>query len=325
MLNEPHYPSKWSVAIVFAVIVLLIGGVFAWAFYFNFGSVHLRSLQNFTVTVNGDTYSCVPECEISLPPGRYDFAANASGFYDKSFELDVSRWQTQEQDVAFELIPFLKPSSLTEIPPMEERSFLRTESGVQVLYLKTAEGERRITDFESLIDPQLQVSDTNAVVVDSGRAFFVDLETGRKIRRFDDTVRVERALLSDRGKRVLFFVKLGDDDLLWIWDHETNQLSTLSWYEPMERIVWRDHEDHRLFVISDHMSDSANTALLDELVQNVDPEKPLGLFSINLDTEEVREITLFEEKLPRKFLRRADRFFVEYEGGTFDELVVRGS
>jgi len=322
MLNEPHYPSKWSVAIVFAVIVLLIGGVFLWAFYLNFGSVQLRSTQNFTTTVNGETYSCVPQCEISLPPGTYDFVASAQGYYERSFTLDVSRWDTQEQEIDFELIPFLRPATLTEIPPSEERAFLRTESGVQVLYTTSAEGERRVTDFESLVEPSLQVSEENAIVVDSGRAFFVDLDTGRKIRRFDDTIRVEQALLSDHGKRVLFFVELEGDELLWVWDHDTNQLSTLNWYEPMDRIMWRDDGDHRLFVITNQLTDSAKSSLFDELIDDVE-ERPLGLLMVNLDSDEVREISLFGEKIPRKFLRRGDRYFVEYEGGTFDELVVR--
>src|SRR5690606_18179934 len=216
MLNEPHYPSQWSVAVVMGIIALLIAGIFAWAFYFNFGTLHLSTTRNFTATVDRKSYSCVSECDISLPPGVYDVLVQAEGHYDQTFTVDISRWKIREYSFAFQLIPYLKQSLLAELPIEEASGFFRTESSLQVLYRSTAAGDVRVAEFESLKQPFFQISGQNAIVVDSGRAFFVELATGRKIRRFDDTVQVRTALLSNSGKRVLFFVELQDSPFIWL-------------------------------------------------------------------------------------------------------------
>lgn len=324
MLNEPHYPSQWSVAVVMGVIALLIAGIFAWAFYFNFGTLHLSTTRNFTATVDGKSYSCLSECDISLPPGRYDVLVQAEGQYDQTFTVDISRWNIQDFSFAFQLVPYLRQSALADLPEEDTSGYFKTESGVQVLYQSAPTGDVRVAEFESLKNPVVQIAAQRAIVVDSARAFFVELDTGRKIRRFDDSVQVESALLSDGGKRVLFFVELEGKSFLWIWENETNQLTPLTWYESPDFIQWDLNQDHRLLVVTDQLVDSSQSSLLDQLTENTAPEvKTFGLYFFNLDSGEARLINSFGAEKPERLLRREDRYFVEYQDGSLDELVVR--
>lgn len=321
MLNEPHYPSKWSVAVVFIIILLLIGGVFAWAFYFNFGTVKLSGNRNFVVSVNGQEYSCVPNCEIFLPPAEYEFVAKSEGYYDQTFSLDVLRWDTHLRDLTFLLVPFLK--TVSELPSeSEENIYFKSDSGKKSLYMKSADGEKLVTAFESLKDPRIHHSGNLIVVLDSGRVFFVDVDTGRKTRRFDESVFVNDVLISDGGRRVLLFVTMKDQEFIWDWNNENNQLTTLTWYEPIEKIEWDLDVDHRIFVLTDKLFDPTQSTIIEKLTDD-ESKKTTGIFLYNLDSAEVRQISLFEEKSPEQLIRRGDQFFVEYEGGVFEELVVK--
>jgi hypothetical protein len=322
MLNEPHYPSSSSVLLVFGVIFVLILGVFAWAFYFNFGSVQLSAARNFTVDVNGKTHSCVPACEIDLPPNTYDFAARSEGYYDEIFTLDVARWDLISLDLKFQLVPFVRSAASGDIPDAIDTAVVKNIAGKQSLYVTTDGVEKMITDFESLTDPIVRVSPVNALVVDRGRAFFVELESGRRIRRFDDTVQVLDALLSDDGKRSLFFVKTQEREFIWVWDNELNQLSILPWYVDAKYVQWDIDQDHRFFVITNQLSDADQTSFLDQLVQDPTAIKPMGLFLYNLDSTVARQLVVFDEKVPDRIFRRGDRYFMEYAGGEFEELVV---
>lgn len=323
MLNEPHYPSKWSAAVVFGIILLLIGGIFSWAFYFNFGTLELISTRNFNAAVNGKTYSCLTRCDISLPPNSYDVLVQSEGHYDQSFTMNIVRWDTAQAEFAFQLVPYLKQSSLTEVPVEEPRASFRTESGSQVLYVTMETGDQAVTDFESLKEPVVRVSEKNAIVLDSGRAFFVDLLTGGKIRRFDDTVQISDALLSDRGNRVLFFVELQGNRFIWMWDNEENQLTPLPWYEPVEALEWEVDQDHRIFVVTDQLTDPSQSSLLDQLSESAgNAPKVNGLFFYNLDSGEARQVATFGSEKPTLF-RRGDLYFLKYQDGSIDELVVR--
>lgn len=321
MLEEPHYPSKWSVAIVFAVILILIIGVFAWAFYFNRGSLIIQGDRNFSLEVNGKEYACTTSCTVSLPPNIYEITARAEGYYEQRFSMQVSRWQATERHLSFELIPFLKPVSVQEIP----------EPSLPDVRLEPAEGSKvwltfqgkTITTFESLQEPRVQAGGSLAVVLDKGRIFFVDLVSGRKIRRFDDTVLVRDALMSDNGNKVLLFVTTQQTDLLWLWIQETSEMITLGWYSPSSFIQWQSGKDHRFFVISDQLQGSQKGSLLEEVVESAKLTKFLTLFQYNLDTGKAEEIKVFDEKKPVKLHRRGERYFVEYEGGEYQELVVK--
>lgn len=323
MPDEPHYPSKWTAAIVFLIIFLLIGGIFAWAFYFNYGTLALRAEQRFTAEVQGEAYSCDRVCEIDLPHGSYDAIVRSEGYYDQSFSVDIQRFQAFEKNLVFDLIPYLKPISVQEVPDESALPY-RFVAGVGTEMNLVSQDGVLITSFESLQAPSLQVVGDSALVLDSGRAFFVTLADGKKLRRFDDTIQVNDARLSDHAKRTLFSVAMQDTDFLWVWLHESSELMTLAWNEPMGRVQWQPGVDHRLFVISDQLRDASQASLIDQVVESVQPnQRMLGLFSYNIDTDEAQLLASFFDKNPLQLMRRGDRYFVEYEGGAVEELVVK--
>lgn len=323
MPDEPHYPSKWTAAIVFLVIFLLIGGIFAWAFYFNYGTLALRADRNFTVEIKGESYVCDRVCEVELPHGTHRAVVRTEGYYDQSFSVDIQRFQVLEKDLVFDLIPYLKPISTQELPPEPSSPYRFVAGTGTAMNLVSTEGVL-VTSFESLQDPVVQIAGDSALVLDQARAFFVRLSDGKKLRRFDDTIAVKGALLSDLAKRTLFSVTLKGADFLWVWLDETNELMTLPWNESIVRVQWQPGVDHRLFVISDQLSDASQSSLIDQVVESVQPDqKVLGLFSYNIDTDEAQLLASFFDKNPSQLLRRGDRYFVEYEGGVVEELVVR--
>lgn len=323
MLNEPHYPSKWSVAAVFAVIVLLMVGVFAWAFYFNFGTVKVSADRNFVLEVNGESHPCSTSCEVKLPPKIYDALATSEGHYEEKLVFDVTRWGTVEREISFQLIPFLKAIEVSEVPPDEPKAYFQTRGNRKALYVRNEEGERLVTEFESLKDPRVTVAGKTGVVTDSGRLFFVDLESGRKIQKFDETTEVRAASISDDGKRILLFISMNGGEVLWVWDNETSQVSPLNWYESSDLVQWDFGVSHRLFVVTNKLVDEAQSSVIEEVFQSVDQEKPVALYRYNLDSGKAQQVATFEEKKPVKLFRHTDRYFVEYEGGAVEELVVR--
>jgi len=326
-LNEPHYPSKWSVALVFSVILLLIIGVFVWAFYVNLGTVIVSGDQSFSVKVNGDLHQCAEgSCEISLPPGFYDFTAQSDGYYEESFSLLVERWAEVNYPLRFVLVPFLEELAESDLPDQDKLPVRVNRTNGTIQFIREDAGvENIVTEFETLSDPQVRLGGNQALIVDKGRLFFVDLESGRKQRRFDNTVFVSDALVSDNGKRALLFVSMEGADLILLWFNQTSEMMPLQWYEKPEFVQWERGVDHRVYVISDQLQEKNNPSLFADLLQSTnlaEPEK--SLFQVNVDTDEVKSIYTFSElKKPVRLMLRDERYFVEYEEGNVEELVVR--
>lgn len=326
MFNEPHYPSKWTVVTVFSVLLLLIIGVFAWAFYFNLGTILVRSDRSFVLEGAAEAITCdQASCEMRLPPGSYDFIAHADGYYDESFRVVLERWTLAEKTLDFELIPFLQELQLSEIPEEDPLPVsLQFRSGKMQLISLENDEERILTDFESLREPLVRVGGNQIVVVDEGRLFFVDLESGRKLRRFDDSVYVNDAFVSDNGNRILLFVRMEDVDHLWLWFTESSELVPLLWYAPPSLLQWESDVEHRIYVITDQLQESDDPSLFADILDRAEiTVSTLQLFQYNLDTGEARSIRDFSGKVPTDLLHRGGRYFVQYEEGDFEELVVR--
>jgi len=326
MLTEAHYPSKWSVALVFFVIMLLIAGVFAWAFYFNMGTLIISADRDFELEINGEVNSCLEaSCQLQLPPTVYEATVSAEGYYDEVFYVEIVRWKEFSKDLKLSLVPYLQDISSSDLPaPIAGKAFFKKSAeGDQALYLRENGDEKLVASFESLKDPKVQAAGNTAIVIDDGRIFFVDLVEGRKLRRFDDSVEIIDALMSDAGKRVLLFVKMQDLEQLWVWYDETNELMPLSWYEMPEYVKWESGTDHRLYVLSDKLTDETDENLIGELIDSIETEEEkLTLFKYNLDTEKARKINIFAGVLPSELIKTDERYFVRFEGDVYQELVV---
>lgn len=336
MLNDPHYPSPKSVALVFFVIFLLMAGVFVWAFYLNYGTAVLSADQPFTVAVNGNDYDCsIKTCRIDLPPQSYEFNARSQDYYDQTFRLDLTRNREKNYAVDFELIPFLKDYPEKNLPPVPDLGYsFQAGEKKGVLKLVRMSDQALITSFDSLKNPSLQVAGSLALVVDTGRVFFVNLADGSKLRRFDDSIEIFDAKLSDTGNRVLLFVRVkqnGADgaadnvkEQLWVWHQDTQELRPMSWYEPPERISWDIGVDHRVFVITDQFHVQEKDSLMEQVLNTPGLAAPeLLLYRYNLDTDEKKEIESVDVSLAKALIRRGERFFVEMNDGVIKELVVR--
>ncbi|MDP2690825.1 MAG: hypothetical protein U1C97_03015 [Candidatus Gracilibacteria bacterium] len=319
MLNEPHYPSKWTVVMVFFIILLTISGIFVWVFFLNKGTIILQSDIGFVVELEGERIACeTGQCQMKLTPQVYEAVASTDGYYDESFSFEVHRFVEDWKTLRFELIPYLKTITVTELPSETLGLLDLRENGD--LYFQDA----LLTSFESLSDPILRSSSNQAVLIDQGRVFFVDLQTGRKIRRFDDTVMVQDVKISDDGKRVLLFVDLQGVPFIWLWMNETNELIPLSWYESPDRVQWELGQNYRVFVLSSQLNDESRTSQIDELIDSVNTDKKsLALYRFNLDTEKAQQVAEFPEKIPSALQRRNQQYFVQMDNELYQELVVQ--
>jgi hypothetical protein len=324
MLKETHYPSKWSVVLVFLVIILLIGGVFAWAFYFNLGTVTVTSVQEFQMSVNGDGVPCEKKsCEISVPPGEYSFKVNAEGYYPQDFRFQVERFQDLDKEISFILIPFLQDYDDKKLPERETSKYVVQASGSDKAIIDSASKES-IASFETLIDPVLSYGGNQLTVVDEGRLFFVDLDTGRKLRRFDDDIYVNRAETNSDGTRTLLFVEMDDRDILWMWFHDNNELFPLTWETADDLFQWQYNSVNLAYVISDQLVNTGDESFIDDLLSVTEIDRqPFGLYAYNFDTDEAQLIQVYEdEKNPKEFLIIAERYFILYEDESVEELIV---
>ena len=327
MSSEFHTPSKWSVAIVFLVIIAMMGGVFAWAFYFNRGKIIVRADKGFTLEVNGETIDCsATTCKVSLAPQEYEFKLSSEGYYDELFTLEVIRWQEFTKELKLTLIPFLQDIKSRDIPPDDQSVVFFKKGADSKLLLMRREGdsENLVSTFESLKKPTAQIAGNMAVVVDEGKAYFVNLEDGRKLRRFDDTVYIYDARLSDDGKRVLMFVKMDEVDQIWVWFNETNNLTPLTWYAPPEFVQWEIGVEHRFYVITDQLNVEETPSIFDDFLEDSETDiNGLALYNYNMDTDRAVLISDFSDKDLQGLTRVGDRYFVQYAGTEFQELVVR--
>ena len=328
MADEAQYPSKWTIAAVFTVIILMIVGVFAWAFWLNVGNIVVSADHSFTLDANGETHDCSGKsCSLSLPPKTYTMIAHSIGYYDETFTADVARWSDLEKAISFRVIPYLKSVTAQEVPPVDSQKihFTKEQNGAMRLVLDQDSVQKVVTTFGSLKDPKVQMVGDLAVVTDEGRVFFVTVSDGRKLRRFDDSVTIHDALLSDDGKKILFFVKSNGVNALWLWFNEGNELTPLSWYAPPESVQWERSVNHRLFVISDELMPTEHSSDLEKVLGSVQTARQQpALFQVNLDTNQVVQLASFDtSKVPSGLVRRGDRYFIDYTGGVFDELVVK--
>lgn len=314
MLTEPHYPSKWTVAGVFILILLLIGGIFFWAFILNRGTLVVSGERAFTLEAGGSTWECNTSCTVSLPPVVHHVIARATGFYDQKFQITIQRFKTLEKGVTFELIPKLVLMS-DDLPEQIQTTTLE----------KIPEGKYRIGKlvFESLKNPVLRMVGERAVIIDEGRFFYVNLEQGSRSRKFDDSVLIQDAILSDDGARVLIFARSKGMDQLWIWQPDQNTLSLLSWYESPSHVVFEPQKSHRLLIISSSLLPSNTDTMLEKVMQSADGiSKTDRLLRLNLDSEEIFSLEEFSDSEARQMFRRGERVFVQ-KGEIVQELLLQ--
>lgn len=314
MQEDPHYPSRWTVLTVFIVLFMMIAGVFAWAFYFNFGTLVMRSDGPFRLQVRGENYDCTTTCEVSLPPGDYDALVQKQGYFDETLRFFMPRWQTVEAEVSFRLIPYVETlDSLEDLPDQDAASYELERSGEEWTLLDL-NNERDVTLFLSLQDPQIDNGGDVISVLDQERVFFVDKNTGRKQRRFGEEVVVEHVDVSPEGKRSLLFVEAEDQKQVWIWFHESNELQPLSWYADPEFVKWDPSSDYKLFVVSDQIQPQGGAGtLFDEVLESAQiVENPLALLHVNLDTRKADEVFRFSEESekPTSLELRQGRLFM---------------
>ena len=330
MILEPHVPTKWKAIGVLSAILLLIVGIFVWVFAIHVGTVIVEADRGFTLKANGVSSDCSgARCELKLFPNNYDFVAHAEGSYDETFSARVERGRTIEKSLQFRLVPYLE-EALSELPKADaaasSASLRRSSEGLMSLFFTPSGGEERlVTTFETLQDPKVRFGGNLLVIIDQGRLFFVDLDSGRKTRRFDESILVSDALVSDRGKRVLLFLNAEGRDQLWIWQVESSEIIPLPWYEEPSLVQWDLFGDHQLLVITDELL-AGSESVFDQILSTVPSQGSSGsltLFLYHIDTGKADEVVVFSEELPMSLDRIQDRYFVALKGGQYRELVVR--
>lgn len=317
---QPHYPSKWTVAGVFFAIFLMIGGVFLWAFVFNLGTVVVRSDQDFSLIVDGDTVDCgFQECRVDLAVGDHQFLAQAPGSRDQIFSLTVSRGELLDIPLTFQLIPTLQALS-EPLPPSDAISLQLLESSVGY-EIQDSEGDSLLT-FESLVDPRFVFASHFSAVLDEGRFFVLDLVQMRRRRVFDDTVTVRDVRVSQTGERMLVFVRESGVDQVWMLTPSTMQLMPLSLPLLSDQLVFKPGSEHYLFVLSRDLQPTDETTFLDAIVEvTTDPTiRPLRLFLLNLDTLQIEFIADIGDEFESMFTR-ASRVFIQKSPDFIQEIV----
>ncbi len=323
MLNETHYPSKWTVATFFLIIFLMIVGVFAWAFYFNLGTLKVIADREFQMFVNGETLDCqTGTCSISLPPESYIVNVKSEGYYSQEFLVQVPRFESFTKSIEFDLIPYLRASD--KAFEDEEFSFAyRLEKKDEMTQL-LAQNDDLISSFESLNDPVFSFGAQQAAVVDEGRLFFVDLETGRKQRRFDDDIFVRAAKVAKDGIRTVLFVTVDDIDQVWMWFHDSQELFPMTWSFEADLFAWDIEKTQSAYLITKDLGGSEDESFLDDLLDVVDLETgSTALYRYNFDSDESQLIEVFDlNKTPKRLLRNGLEYFIEYEDSSVDQIVV---
>jgi hypothetical protein len=323
MLKETHYPSNWTVTVVFLVIFLLIVGVFAWAFYFNLGTIRVEANQTLQMTVNGDAVKCLENtCEVTLPPAVYQISLSSSGYYEQSFPIEVLRFQTINRQITFDLIPYLSDFSAS-LPQKENLKFEFISVGLGSGLFESESGDL-VTSFDSLIDPDMSLGEGYASIVDDGRLFFVDLKTGRKQRRFDDDLKILRSHTSPDGIRSIIFALMDEQEYIWMWFHDNNELQPITWLTQPNLFQWRGDLVNSAYVITDELSSKEDESFLNDLLDVAETiQSPLSLYSYNFDTDKVQFVVRFDEdKIPQELHKINERYFIEYDDDSYDELIV---
>lgn len=324
MLNETHYPSKWSVAFVFLVIVLMIAGVFAWAFYFNLGTLIVTSSHPLQMIISGENVECVEKsCEISKVPGVYNVQVFSEGYYDQRFSVELGRFTTLRKEVNFQIVPYLQEYS--DNLPKREATEIQLLVNDQTTELVNTLDSTSIASFESLKNPILDTAEMRSVIIDDGRMFVVDMESGRKLRRFGDLINVEAADINDKGTRTVFFAKL-DPTLpsMWLWFHDADEMTPQTLLTNPDFFVWVEDSEHEAFLLSKTLVNGEEDSFIEEFLDGVDfSEQALALYRYNFDTASAQFISFFEEeRQPKKLHSIAGRYFLEYVDQSIDELIV---
>lgn len=323
MLDEPHYPSKWTVATVFFVLLLMMAGVFAWAFYFNLSSLVLRLEHPAVVMVNGESIPCEAlVCQTKQVPGEYLIQAEADGYYPYSQSLLLERFQEQEVSIDFDIVPYLAP--YTDPLPENDSSEYRLQRSADETLLVDLQNTS-VARFESLQDPSLQVENDLAVVLDQGRIFFVDLKTGKRQRRFNDEVEVQSAFLNPYDAvETLLFVRSDDADQRWLYEYASNTLQPLLIELTPELFVWRADLPDTAFLISSAVLGSQEDSFVEDLFDLASTEdSTLKLYQYDFGTESATLLLEFQGSiLPRQLLRRDARYFLQFSDDSWQELIV---
>ena len=317
----------WSVALVLFVILLMMAGVFSWAFYFNLGEVDFHADRSFSVTVNGDTTACSSSCTLSLPPGSYPVRAEAEGSYSQDLTILITRSETLDQPLTFHPVPYLRPISAEEVSPDEAATIqlIKASSGEQRLVSTDSSAPTPLATFESLVDPSLSCGRILCTIVDEGRVFIIDLLSRRKRRLFDDSVIVSSAQVSQNGQRALLFLELEGIDQVWVWYQQSSQIAPTSLQEPASRLVWFPDSDYEILALSQTLRDTTERSVIEDFVSSItEAEQTWSLYRYNLDTKSAQAIAEFTaDQIPLQLLHRQQRSFIEFADGEWQELVTR--
>ena len=301
MIDEPHYPSKWTVVLVFFFLGLMIAGVFVWAFVLNRGTLLVSSDRAFQLDVGGQTLDCAQRCEVKLVPQVYQLGLSSVGYQDQVKEVQIERWREERVAVVFELEPYLEPIEARDIPDQESQWVELQPVGGQYEMHRLSD-DQVLASFETLERPIVHEGELYSFVQDQARLFVVDHEQSRRLRLFDESVSVKDVLVSDSGKRALFFIVQEGIESQWLWSAEGQELRLLEQSFPEGRVQWKPGVEHVVYVLTAESAEEAG--IMQEFLDTLDvSEKTYRLLEWNLDTGRSKALLEMSAQ-PKALIRR---------------------
>lgn len=109
MPNEVHKPSRKQAVLFFLFTLALAGGIIAWLFILNKGSLTIESGFPLHVSAGVEDADCAgPPCALKLTPGSYTVIIRKAGFFDDTETVHVVRGQETKITPHFQFIPVVR-------------------------------------------------------------------------------------------------------------------------------------------------------------------------------------------------------------------------
>ena len=104
--SNPHKPSRKQAIVFFIFTLLLAGGVIAWIFLINKGTVIVDGSAPFTIKIGtAETLCASAPCSLKLAPRSYSIVLSKKGFYDDLKNIKIKLWGEEKITADFKFIP----------------------------------------------------------------------------------------------------------------------------------------------------------------------------------------------------------------------------
>lgn len=264
-----------GVAILLGLVVSFSILAIVWNAFLNKGRIKINAQAPYSVEIFGvDQVQCKNNpCEIGSKAGEKTLILEKAGYKTKVQDVNFPLWRTNEINIEFEIIPYIKEVTLIPKEGKEEIYEITKDESSKFYKLVSSTSPKPLAYFPSKITSPKIFGTKNAVVIldsENSSMYKVDLDINSRVAINVDLPKIASAQLSEDKNNLL--ITEAETGRYWLLDLENQEIFELEFLENDTNFAWMGDQiifATKLGVQTDELGNSTIVSEVSELGVNV--------------------------------------------------------